>query len=113
MMQELTSEEEFDRFLAHNFQQKILVKFFATWCVPCQLLQNNLAKLLVGRTDVIVVAVDVEKFPNLAQRPDFQVRAVPTLFLFQAGQLKKKNSGSMSVQKLYYVCDLQLRVVVH
>ena len=92
--------EDFDSFLRTNQDRIILVKFFTTWCFPCRELQKNIEALLTERQDLVVLEVDAEKFPRLAQRPQFKVYSVPTVFLFHQGELIKKGSGSMSVQQL-------------
>jgi thioredoxin-like negative regulator of GroEL len=52
------------------------------WCGPCKTLQENIEKLLAERNDLLVLEIDAEKFPELAQRPEFNVYSVPALFLF-------------------------------
>ena|SRR5438034_1136959 len=97
----LKEEKELGLFLQHHSDKLILIKFFTTWCTPCHELQRNIEQLLQERKDVVVLEIDAEKFPELAQRPEFNVRAVPALFLFRQGnqvrsveQLKKFISGS-------------------
>jgi len=63
-------------------------------------LQKNIEKLLLEKQDLVVLEVDAEKFPRLAQRPEFSVRSVPTLFLFRLGEMIKKFCGNMNVQQL-------------
>ena len=71
------------------------------------MLQKNIKELLTeleksakwGK-DLVVMEVDAEKFPRLAQRPLFSVYSVPTIFLFHQGKMIKRGSGSMSVQQL-------------
>jgi len=107
MLESLVKEEEFDSFLQNNQDKLVLVKFSTVWCSPCQVLQKNIKELLTeleksaGRgKDLVVMEVDAEKFPQLAQRSQFKVYSVPTIFLFHQGKLIKKGSGSMSVQQL-------------
>src|SRR2546421_9982418 len=111
MLKSLAQKEEFESFL-HNHQDKlVLVKFFTEWCVPCQVLQKNLEKLLTERIankkpDLVVLAVDADHFPRLKYQDQEQkvqqlvVYSLPTLFLFQQNKMLKKAVGSMSVQEL-------------
>lgn len=87
-------------FLQNNQDKVVLVKFFTTWCPPCRELQKNLESLLRERKDLLVLEVDAEKFREIAEKPEFAVRAVPTLFLFYNGKMIKKASGSMNVHQL-------------
>lgn len=103
MLKILTREEEFTSFLANN--KLVLVKFFTTWCSPCQELQKNLEKLLLEKKDLTVLEVDAEKFSGLAQRPIFSVRSVPSLFLFRQGEMIKKANGNMNVEQLKLFVD--------
>ena len=108
MFETLTKEEEFDSFLRSNQDKLVLVKFFTTWCLPCQELQKNLEKLVTekGKPDLVVLAVDAERFPQLKYQDQAQkvqqlvVRSVPTLFFFRKGKMLKKEVGNMSVQRL-------------
>ena len=107
MLKNLVKEEDFDSFLQNNQNKLVLVKFSTVWCPPCQVLQKNIEELLselekiTGQPkDLVVLQVDAEKFPQLAQRPLFNVYSVPTIFLFHQGKMIKRGSGSMSVQQL-------------
>jgi thioredoxin 1 len=107
MLKRLGKEEEFDSFLQNNQDKLILIKFFTVWCPPCRELQKNIQKLLIEleksaeqSVNLVVLEVDAEKFPQLAQRPQFNVRSVPTIFLFRQGKMIKRGDGSASVQQL-------------
>jgi len=99
---ELVKEEDFDSFLQNN--KLVLVKFSAGWCQPCQALQGNIEELLKQLEDqqksLMVLKVDIEKFPYLAQRPQFSVRSLATFFLFHQGKMVKEDRGNRSVQWL-------------
>lgn len=102
---ELVKEEDFDPFLRDNQDKLVLVKFSAVWCPPCQVLQKNIERLLselettAGQLkDLVVLHIDVEKFPQLAQRSQFRVKSVPTFFLFYQGKMIKEGNGGKSVQ---------------
>jgi thioredoxin 1 len=107
MLKSLVKEEDFDPFLQNNQDKLALVKFSTTWCPPCQVLHKNIKELLneleqsTGKLkELEVLEVDAEKFPRLAQRSQFSVHSVPTIFLFHRGKMIKKNNGSMSVEQL-------------
>lgn len=107
MLESLRKEEDFDSFLQNNQNKLVLVKFSTVWCPPCQVLQKNIKELLnelkqsaEPLKELVVLEVDAEIFPRLAQRSQFSVFSVPTIFLFRQGQMIKKSSGSMSVQQL-------------
>src|SRR3954452_17800867 len=101
MLITLQTEEEFNSFLQSNSPNKlVLVKFFTTWCGPCQQLQKPLFELSEEKSSLLVIEVDAEKFPKLAQRAEFSVKSIPALFLFRQGQIIKKAVGSTEAQQL-------------
>ncbi|WP_172575426.1 thioredoxin family protein [endosymbiont GvMRE of Glomus versiforme] len=107
MLKNLSNEDEFDSLLQNNHDKLVLVKFSTVWCPPCQELQKNIKKLLIEleqsaepEKELVVLEIDAEKFPRLAQRAQFRIQSVPTTFLFRQGIMIKNISGSMSVQQL-------------
>ena len=100
MLKNLMREEELNSFLQNNQDKLVLVKFFTTWCIPCRELQKNIEKLLLEKKDLVVLEIDAEKFPWLAQKPEFNVRSVPSLFLFRQGMMTKKISGNINILQL-------------
>ena len=96
-----------------NFEQEVsqsatpvLVDFWATWCGPCKMLGPMLDELAgekVGKMKVGKVNVDDNQ--ELATR--FGIRAVPTLLLFQGGQVKETMVG-MTGKK-----DLERKLAPH
>jgi thioredoxin 1 len=77
----------------------VLVDFFATWCGPCQTLSPILLDLSRTMGDQVrVIKIDVDKNQQLASI--YNVRSVPSMLLFQNGELKWRGAGVISVNEL-------------
>ena len=80
-------------------EQPVLVDFFATWCGPCQTLGPILQELSAAMGDAVrIIKIDVDK--NQAIASMYNVRSVPTLLLFQNGELKWRGAGVLPVHQL-------------
>lgn len=77
------SADSFDSVLKEN--TSVLVDFWATWCGPCRMvapIMEQLAKDFDGR--VVIVKVDVDEEPELAER--FGIQSIPTVILLKNGE---------------------------
>ena len=77
-----------------NSTNPVLVDFFATWCGPCKMLAPILKEVKDTLGDSIkIIKVDVDKNQALMSSPEFQVKGVPTIMLFQGGKMLWRQSG--------------------
>ena len=77
----------------------VLVDFYATWCGPCKMMTPILQDLkkAVGE-EVTILKIDVDKHPEAAQ--SLGIQGVPTLIIFQDGEIKWRASGVVNTNGL-------------
>ena len=81
-----------------------LVDFFATWCQPCKMMHPVLeqVKATLGNR-IRIIKVDVDSHQQIAV--EYQIQSVPTLMLFQNGEMLCRQSGAMSRNELLALLD--------
>lgn len=82
------NREEFNELIK---KEKVLVDFFATWCGPCKMIGPSIEKLAQENSDVVVIKVDVDKYPEIAA--SYNVQTIPTLITFKEGQIVSRKIG--------------------
>lgn len=75
-----------------NGDQPILVDFYADWCQPCKMMAPILedVKSELGES-IRIIKVDTDKNQSVSLK--YGIRGIPTLILFQNGNIKWRQSG--------------------
>lgn len=90
--------QEFDQIVA-SVEVPVVADFWAPWCGPCRMVGPVLEKLAGDHPDTVkVVKVNVDLNQELAAR--FGIMSIPTVIMFQGGELKSQLIGARS-QKDY------------
>jgi thioredoxin 1 len=82
-----------------NSGKPVLVDFYADWCGPCKMMAPILKETKDAFGDkVTIIKIDVDRNREVAQQ--FQIQGIPTLILFQNGQVKWRESGVVPANEL-------------
>ena len=86
-MEQLTSEQLKEKIASG---ESFIVDYFATWCGPCKMLSTILERS-GDKLGVPIYKYDVDSDRDFTMEQN--VRSVPTLKLFEAGNPKKTHTG--------------------
>ncbi len=77
----------------------VLVDFYADWCAPCRMMAPILEKVagdLQGEVKIVKVNVD----NNREAAMKYGIRSIPTLMLFQNGEIKWQGVGVIQADQI-------------
>ena len=77
---------------------KVLVDCYAEWCGPCKMLSPVIDKLAEEMDSCAFYKLNVDNAENVTM--EYGIMSIPTLLLFENGELKLKTVGFMSKDEL-------------
>ena len=92
------SDDSFDQDVL-KAEGPVLVDFWAEWCGPCKMIAPVLEELADEYGEKLKVCkMDVDANPDTA--PKYGIRGIPTLILFNNGELAGTKVGALSRSQL-------------
>ena len=81
--------------------KKLLLKFEADWCGPCQQIKPVVAAIQEQFADQLAVnTIDVDSADHGLLLQKYNIRSVPTLVLLNGNDVLVQQSGSVNYQQL-------------
>ena len=105
-MSENVCEFNDDNFDADVLQagEPVLVDFWAPWCGPCRMIAPTIDELAAENAGSVKIGkVNVDNSPQTAQK--YGVSSIPTLMLFQGGDVVQRFSGVQPKTRLQQALD--------
>lgn len=93
-MEQIKMEEFNDKIK----EGKVLIDCFANWCGPCRMLGPILEELSNEVSDYKFYKLDVDEAEDIARQ--FGIMSIPTMLIFENGELKQKLVGLMSKEEI-------------
>ena len=91
-------DEDFETLVMQS-DKLALIDFWADWCQPCHMLAPTIQALAEDYGDQIFVGkMDVEANPITPHR--YEIRSIPTLLIFKAGELMERLTGVRSKEEI-------------
>lgn len=97
MIRELKNGENFNEVV--ESLDKVIVDFYAVWCGPCQMMSPLLHDLVEKNSEVNILKVNVDEFPEVAGR--YGVMSIPTFVPMSKGiEMGSRKIGMATQEEL-------------
>ncbi|XP_071688974.1 thioredoxin M3, chloroplastic-like [Rutidosis leptorrhynchoides] len=102
-LSDITSQESWNPMIL-KIEKLVLVKFYTSWCEPCQRVQEVIDEIIIDYAEKLkCVAVNVEQELQVAE--EYGIKAVPVVMLFKNGEKCESVIGTMP--KEFFVATIE------
>ena len=82
-----------------NGNDLVLVDFYAEWCGPCKMMKPAFERVATNNTsDVQMYTMNIDNNREAGQ--SFGIRSIPTVKIFNSGELIETKVGMLSEQQI-------------
>ena len=93
------TKDNFEEEVLNAKESKVLVDFWASWCGPCKMLSPIIDEIASENHEGLKVCkVNVDENQSLAMK--YQVMSIPTLLVFENGEVVKTSVGALQKDKV-------------
>ena len=97
---EQIKKEEFNEKIKEG---KVLIDCYADWCGPCRMLGPILEEVSNEIENYSFYKLNVDEAEDIARQ--FGIMSIPTMLIFENGELKQKLVGLMSKEEIKKVLN--------
>lgn len=91
------TDTDFETAVLGN-EKPVLVDFWAEWCGPCKMVAPILSEIAEEQDSLVIAKLNVDENPVVAASQG--ITSIPTLNVYQGGELKKQIVGARPKQAL-------------